>query len=499
MNRIEPSISSKTEESDEDEVTVKIPPGVGTWLSVRYSMAYLALLGVINVYALRVNLSVAIVSMVKYNSTLQTAYLNHRAECPGRTVETNHNLNTGEFDWNRNQQGLVLGAFFYGYIITQLPGGYLASKFGGKILFGGGVLCTAALTLLIPFAARTSFTALIVVRIFEGIGEGLTFPAMHSIWGSWAPPMESTRLTSITYAGIHLGTVLAQPISGMLCASNIMGGWPSVFYMFGAFGIIWCVFWFALAQNYPHECKWISNEELLYIQSNLKPAPSSAVPWKKIFSSKAVWAISIAHFCNNWGFYTLLTCLPTYLKDVLHFDIKQNGLIASLPYFVAWISCNTAALAADKIRVKRLLSTTATRKVFNTVSFVGPACFLIAAGYIGCDSVLAVTFICFATLFNGLAFSGFYVNHIDLSPHYAGILMGLTNTWATIPGFLSPLVVGVLTAENPGRKQWMYVFYISASVYIFGALCYILLGSGKEQKWNKTFTKNEEHEPLMDD
>ena len=38
------------------------------------------------------------------------------------------------YDWTSEQQGLVLGSFFYGYITTQLAGGYLADRFGAKIL-----------------------------------------------------------------------------------------------------------------------------------------------------------------------------------------------------------------------------------------------------------------------------------------------------------------------------------------------------------------------------
>jgi len=56
---------------------------------------------------------------------------------------------------------------------------------------------------------------------------------MHAMWGSWAPPVERSRLVSLTYAGCHFGTVIAQPIAGLLCSSTIMGGWPSVFYIFG--------------------------------------------------------------------------------------------------------------------------------------------------------------------------------------------------------------------------------------------------------------------------
>ena len=77
----------------------------------------------------------------------------------------------GEFFWNKSEQGLILGAFFYGYITTQVLGGWLAENFGGKHLYGLGILCTAALTLLTPIAARADFKFLIAVRVLEGVGE----------------------------------------------------------------------------------------------------------------------------------------------------------------------------------------------------------------------------------------------------------------------------------------------------------------------------------------
>ena len=67
--------------------------------------------------------------------------------------------------------GIILGSFFYGYIITQLPGGWLGARFGGKYLFGLGVLCTSVLTIFTPLAARHSVGMLILVRILEGLGE----------------------------------------------------------------------------------------------------------------------------------------------------------------------------------------------------------------------------------------------------------------------------------------------------------------------------------------
>lgn len=65
--------------------------------------------------------------------------------------------------------GLVLGSFFYGYWVLQIPGAWLALKIGGTRVFGYGVLLTSLLAILTPIAARYHVMALIGVRIFQGL------------------------------------------------------------------------------------------------------------------------------------------------------------------------------------------------------------------------------------------------------------------------------------------------------------------------------------------
>ena len=77
-----------------------------------------------------------------------------------------------------------------------------------------------------------------------------------------------------------------------------------------------------------------------------------------------------------------------------------------------------------------------------------PAISLVLVGYVGCDRVRAVIFLCVACLGAGLTMSGCNVNHLDIAPQYAGVLMGITNCGATIPGFAGPAVVGALTENN---------------------------------------------------
>lgn len=75
------------------------------------------------------------------------------------------------YNWDSETQGWILGSFFYGYILTQIPGGYLSGRFGPKWLLGFGILGTVVFTLLTPVAADLGASYLIAVRALEGIGE----------------------------------------------------------------------------------------------------------------------------------------------------------------------------------------------------------------------------------------------------------------------------------------------------------------------------------------
>lgn len=169
------------------------------------------------------------------------------------------------------------------------------------------------LTLLTPWAANMGSTTLIVVRIIEGIAEGVTFPCIHAVWSRWAPPGERSRMASTAFAGNYAGTVIAMPMSGILAQKF---GWESLFYVFGAIGCLWFVAWVIVVREGPDKDRHISKDELRYINESLNQTGKKNLiyPWRAIFTSPAVYAICASHFSENWGFYTLLTQLPTFLK-----------------------------------------------------------------------------------------------------------------------------------------------------------------------------------------
>uniref|UniRef100_A0A8C9WSV0 Sialin n=1 Tax=Scleropages formosus TaxID=113540 RepID=A0A8C9WSV0_SCLFO len=448
--------------------------------SSRYSLAFLSCFGFIVVYALRVNLSVAMVDMLDTKTDDNSS----SSVCPEHKGHSAliHNHTGKVYDWDSETQGWILGSFFYGYIVTQIPGGYLARKHGAKWLLGLGILGTVIFTMLTPLAASLGAGYLIAVRVLEGLGEGVTFPAMHAMWASWAPPLERSRLLTISYTGSSLGTVLSLPLSGLICYYL---DWTYVFYIFGAVGLLWFFLWTFFVSNTPDSHKTISEKERRYINSSLKSEVSTFakdIPWCSMFTSLPVWAIVVAHFSYNWTFYTLLTLLPTYMRTILGFSIQQNGMLSALPYLGSWFLALLGGQLADCLRERGLFSTVVVRKTFSVIGMVGPAVFLVSAGYTGCNYVMAVAFLTVSSALGGFCSSGFSINHLDIAPSYAGILLGISNTFATIPGMVGPVIARALTSSNT-IEEWQTVFYISAAINILGAIFFTIFGKGAVQPW----------------
>lgn len=435
------------------------------YLPKRYILAFMAFLGFANVYALRVNLSVAMIAM---NS-------NHTFDNSTLPVPTYH--------WDSELQGMILGSFFYGYIVTQIPGGYLANRFGGKYVFGFGILATGLLTLLTPACIYWNVLSLVILRIFEGVCEGVTYPSIHAMWANWAPPLEKTKLATIAFSGSYFGTVISLPVSAALARTPL--GWPSIFYVWGSVAILWFVAWSLIAKEAPVEHKSISQEELEYIHQNIgygsEQTKSMKPPWFKILSSLPVWAIVMAHFTENWGFYTWLTELPTFMHDILKFNLQEAGFLAALPYLVMGLIVIGAGQLADFLRRNTDLSTTLIRKMFTSSAFFIQAIFMVAAGYLMTREA-GITCITIGVGIGGFAWAGFSVNHLDIAPQYASVLMGISNTFATLPGIISPSITGHIVSHQLA-SEWHIIFYIAAIIYLLGGMIYALCASGERQKW----------------
>merc|ERR1711992_457695 len=97
---------------------------------------------------------------------------------PEESIPYEDKSSHGDFDWSATEQGQVLGALFYGNIISQIPAGILAELIGGKLIFGVGVFVSSIMTLLTPVLANQSFLSFIICRTIIGFAQGICFPSM---------------------------------------------------------------------------------------------------------------------------------------------------------------------------------------------------------------------------------------------------------------------------------------------------------------------------------
>lgn len=305
-------------------------------------------------YMLRVNLTLAIVEMVydtesdqilSQNISSQSNFLKSNLNYssivtpfPNTTNSSDHaaviKQSIGvKFHWDKYLQNYVLGSFFWGYILTELPGGRLAEVIGARKVFGGGMLMASFLTLLTPIACYLDVVAVIILRAVIGFFLGATFPATPPMAAKWIPPLERSKFIANMMAS-SLGAAMTMPLSGALI---ITWGWESVFYVTGSIGLLWSIAWFFLVYDSPAQHPRISPEERYEIESKIAEGSGggtkpSKVPWLLILTSMPVWAIVITHGTSVFAYFTVVNQLPTYLKEVLHFNIKKNGLLSSLPY-----------------------------------------------------------------------------------------------------------------------------------------------------------------------
>ncbi|XP_058791446.1 sialin-like [Phymastichus coffea] len=459
----------------------------------RWIFALMGFLGLFNAYAMRACLSISITEMAV---PTEHATESRDDACQVNVTSSGNAtaVHKGSYEWTEYTQGIILSSFYWGYVLTHLPGGMMAEKFGGKYTLGIGILLTAVFTLLTPNAVDWGGApALIVLRVLMGLGEGTTYPAVNVMLAQWTPPEERSKTGSFVYAGAPLGTVYATTVSGLILRYSLTG-WPAVFYFFGSVNVLWFLIWVVLCYNNPREHPFISESEVKYLNERLsdhthqQPPP---VPWRHILASKPLWALIVALVGHNWTFLTIVSDLPKYMSSVLKFSIQNNGYLSSLAYLCMWLGSLLTSWIADWVIARGYLSMTNVRKVGSSVALIGPAIFIVAASYAGCDRVMVVVMFTIGMTLMGTALPGIMVNVLDLSPNYAGTLMALTNGISALTGIVTPYIVGVLT-PNQTLTEWKLVFWIVFGVSITTSIIFLIHGSGDVEYWNDPeFVKQE--------
>lgn len=393
-------------------------------------------------------------------------------------------------------KGLILSTFYYGYVASQIPGGWAAQRVGGRRVLLWSFALWSSICALVPLDPNQVIT-LVLSRLFVGVAQGFIFPSIHTVLAQWVPPHERSRSVSLTTSGMYLGAAC-----GMLMLPSVVkhNGPQSVFLIEAALGLIWSFVWFKFANDPPrpdqpkatvsnfgeHLLPISRSKEKIKAQNVVSSIRGPKIPWKQIIFSLPVWAIVVNNFTFHYALYVLMNWLPTYFELGLNLSLHDMGPSKMLPYLNMFIFSNIGGVVADHLITRRILSVTKTRKLLNTVGFIVSALALMAlplfrtfTGTVLCSS-LSLGFL-------ALGRAGFAVNHLDVAPKYAGIVMGVSNTAGTLAGIVGVGLTGnILEAAKSANmdlsssESWKTVFFVPGYLCIFSSFIFLIFSTGEK-------------------
>lgn len=409
-----------------------------------------------------------------------------------------------ELDLTKEEQGVVLGCFFWGYVMTQILGGVLADKYGGeRVMTVSGLiwsLATFSHPILLSFADTSSHQVklylLIVLRVVTGFFQGVHFPCISSLLTQRIAKEDRSFFWGIISASTGFGMLTMGSLGSYILDTF---GWQFVFYFCGFMSLSWVAFvglyllrWhqnlsFSTLLSYITSFKENNGpilpkhsnttNSILHSPSrkvefsNAKP-PESSVPWSLLLTHPAVWALIVCHVVSTNCFYILLSWLPTFFHE--QYPDAKGHVFNVVPWLAYIPLCIFSGWLSDKL-ISSGVSTSKVRKGAEFVALVGSGLVLIFIPLIKEYHVSLFLVSLTLALFSCHA-GGHNSNCQDLVPEHAGSLFGVMNTAGAIPGFVGVYMTGFILHLSNGN--WEAVFATTSIICISGWIFYAVFGKG---------------------
>ena len=371
-----------------------------------------------------------------------------------------------EFGFSNIIMGYIFSAFVWAYALFQVPGGWLSDRFGARKVLGSVVGYWSVMTATTGLAF--SATSFIVIRFLFGVGEAGAFPGATRAMQLWYPRQERGFVQGITHSASRAGAAIAPPIV-LLIMVNL--GWRWAFFICGAIGLVWALWWSVSYRNLPEEHDLVNKTELEVIRGRgaggeINPPPiekQAQVPWATLLRSANMWAVMIAYFTYVYCLWIFLTWLTKYLIDVRHFTLLKGGLLASLPLWAGVVGDTAGGLATDWL-LRRTGSARIGRRVVAIVGLLGCAAFIVPAALTE-GAYTAVFCLTAAMFFLECTIGPSWAVPMDTGGKYSGTVSGMMNMAGNFGGALSPIVFGYLAEGG----NWQAPFIVAAALLVIGS------------------------------
>ncbi len=371
-----------------------------------------------------------------------------------------------EFGFDKVTMGVIFSAFVWAYALFQVPGGWLSDRFGARGVLTGVVAYWSLMTA--ATAAAFGGASFIVVRFLFGVGEAGAFPGATRAMQLWFPRRERGLVQGVTHSASRFGAAIAPPIV-VLIMSEL--GWRPVFYICGAVGLLWSLWWALSYRILPEEHALVNKAELELIRGRgpdgaINPPPmekQTNVPWGTLVSSGNMWAIMFAYFTYVYCLWIFLSWLPSYLIEARHFTLIKVGIFASLPLLAGVVGDTVGGLATDWL-LKVSGSAKIGRRVVAITGLLGCAVCIVPAALTE-NAYVAVYCLTASLFFLEFTIGPSWAVPMDTGGKYSGTVSGMMNMAGNFGGALSPIVFGFLAEGG----NWQAPFIVAAALLVIGS------------------------------
>ncbi len=359
--------------------------------------------------------------------------------------------------------GLVFSAYTLAYALFEIPSGWLADRFGSRLMLTRIVVVWSLMTAATGWA--WSFASLCVIRFVFGMGEAGAYPSIARAYTRWLPARDRGRAFGLTVMCGLLASAATQPL---VVALMRVASWRQVFPLFGLVGLVWALVWFVWFRDDPHTDPRVGPAELALIGHD--PAPAHApVPWRLLFANGTLRALCGMYLGTIYGWYFFLSWLPQYLLRARGFDLRQVGWLAALPL----LGIASGVLAGGWLS-DVLVSRVGSRWGRRLPGLVGlpAAAVAIAVAVQTLDPRLSVAALAFAAASAALAVAPAWAVCLEIGADHAGVVSGAMNTFGNVGGTLSPIVMGLCLAR---WHSWDAPLLTLALFYALAGACWLLI------------------------
>ncbi len=330
-------------------------------------------------------------------------------------------------------KGTAAGIFFYGYVLLQIPGGILASRWSARktisicLIFWGA--CAAGCGL-----AQT-YHQFEWMRFFLGLSESAIFPATTVLLTQWFPRTERARANSLWLLCQPLALVASAPVTGKLLD---LYGWRMMLFLEGSLPFVWLPIWWFFIRDHPREATWISVEERTQLEDTLRQETADQEPtlpislWSRLLKP-SVFAMIVLYFLHNSAAYGCIYFFTTSLEG-RNYSGLEKGFLLAVPYALTAVLMVLNSWHSDK---------TGERRGHVAAAYLMSGSSLILSVMTRDNFWLSYGFLCFAIPGPFVAMCPFWAIPAETLPrNLVGLVVGLVNAFGSFGGVAGPYIVG---------------------------------------------------------